>query len=84
MCVYVYIYIYIYIYICIYIYIYIYRCIDVGSAAQRSAARDRAAPGAEAARFEIGYTQVIYIYIYIYHGCTNLPEAIPTRTHKTQ
>ena len=22
----------------------------------------------------------IYIYICIYHGCTNLPEAIPTRT----
>ena len=28
--------------------------------------------------FQTGYKH-IYIYIYI-HGCTNLPEAIPTRT----
>ena len=54
----------------IHIYIYMYAAVRVGTRADKS-------PDKCLGRRKLLY---IYIYIYICHGCTNLPEAIPTRT----
>ena len=63
----IYIYIYIYIYVCMCIYIYIYIHIYTG-----------VLPGPEQGPVDLGTPSPDHRYnIYV---CTNLPEAIPTRT----